>query len=86
MGLQKAPWGINDGHQFGWLYGSIWKEINPQTFSPYKKFLEAVGLLRFPFFGCMSFFAEWPLVFCSSWASSPSRGGSAGPSGSSTSP
>ena len=55
---QKAPWVFSDGHQFGWLYGWIWREINHPTFTLYKKFLEGVVLPNFTFFGYMSFFVE----------------------------
>ncbi len=55
---QKAPWVINDWHQFGWLHGWIWQEINHPTFTLYKKFLEAIVLPNFTLFGYMSFFVE----------------------------
>ena len=61
--LQKAPWVISpdNGQRFGWLYGWIWQEINHPTFAWYKKFLEAVVLPNFNFFGYMSFFTEMAL-------------------------
>ena len=55
---QKAPWQIQDGQPFGWLYGWIWKEINHPTFDWYKAFLQNVVLPNFTFFGTMSFFTE----------------------------
>ena len=55
---QKAPWVINDGQRFGWLYGWIWQEINHPTFGWYKAFLQSVVLPNFTFFGYMSFFTE----------------------------
>jgi thiosulfate dehydrogenase [quinone] large subunit len=56
--LQKAPWIIQDGRRFGWLYGWIWKEINHPTFGIYKAFLESVVLPNFNLFGYLSFFVE----------------------------
>ena len=56
--LQKAPWVIQDGQRFGWLYGWLWKEINHPTFGVYKAFLESVVLPHFTLFGYLSFFAE----------------------------
>ena len=55
---QKAPWVIQDGQPFGWLYGWIWKEINHPTFDWYKAFLQNAFLPNFTFFGYMSFFTE----------------------------
>ncbi len=55
---QKAPWVINDGQRFGWLYGWIWQEINHPTFGWYKAFLQKVVLPNFTFFGYMSFLTE----------------------------
>jgi len=55
---QKAPWVIQDGQRFGWLYGWIWQEINHPTFDWYKAFLQNVVLPNFTFFGTMSFFTE----------------------------
>jgi thiosulfate dehydrogenase [quinone] large subunit len=56
--LKKAPWIIQDGQRFGWLYGWIWKEINHPTFDVYKAFLESVVLPNFTFFGYVSFVIE----------------------------
>jgi len=56
--LQKAPWVIQDGQRFGWLYGWIWKEINHPTFDVYKTFLEKVVLPNFTLFGYLTFFTE----------------------------
>lgn len=58
MALQKAPWVIQDGHRFGWLYGWIWQEINHPTLGLYKTFLQAVFLPNFTLFGYLSFFTE----------------------------
>ncbi|MGH7411652.1 MAG: TQO small subunit DoxD [Candidatus Methylomirabilis sp.] len=58
LALQKAPWVIQDGQRFGWLYGYIWKEINNPTFDFYKAFLQGVVLPNFTFFGYMTFFTE----------------------------
>lgn len=58
LAWQKAPWVIQDGQQFGWLYGWIWQEINHPTFSFYKAFLEGVVLPHFTLFGYMTFFTE----------------------------
>lgn len=55
---QKAPWMIQDGRPFGWLYGWIWKEINHPTFGFYKAFLESVVLPNFNLFGYLTFFVE----------------------------
>ena len=55
---QKAPWVIQDGQPFGWLYGWIWQEINHPTFAWYKAFLESVVLPNFTFFGYMSFLTQ----------------------------
>lgn len=58
LAWQKAPWVIQDGQQFGWLYGWIWQEINHPTFTFYKAFLEGVVLPHFTLFGYMTFFTE----------------------------
>lgn len=58
MALQKAPWVIQDGHRFGWLYGWIWQEINHPTFGLYKTVLQTVVLPNFTLFGYLSFFTE----------------------------
>jgi len=58
LALQKAPWVVQDGHQFGWLYGWIWQEINHPTFNFYKTFLEGVLLPNFTLFGYLTFFTE----------------------------
>lgn len=58
MALQKAPWVINDGQRFGWLYGFIWTEIKNPTFEFYKSFLHDVVLPNFNTFGYMTFFTE----------------------------
>lgn len=58
MALQKAPWVIQDGQRFGWLYGFIWKEINHPTFEFYKNFLHDVVLPNFNTFGYLTFFSE----------------------------
>jgi hypothetical protein len=58
LALQKAPWVIQDGQRFGWLYGWVWKEINHPTFEWYKAFLQNVFLPNFTFFGTMSFLTE----------------------------
>ena len=58
VALQKAPWVIQDGQRFGWLYGWIWKEINHPTFGVYKAFLESVVLPNFTLFGYLSFLTE----------------------------
>lgn len=58
LALQKAPWVIQDGQRFGWLYGYIWKEINHPTFEFYKAFLQGVVLPNFTLFGTMTFLTE----------------------------
>ncbi len=58
LAFQKAPWVIQDGQQFGWLYGWIWQEINHPTFTIYKAFLEGVVLPNFTLFGYLTFFTE----------------------------
>jgi thiosulfate dehydrogenase [quinone] large subunit len=58
LALQKAPWVIQDGQRFGWLYGWIWKEINHPTFDLYKAFLQNVVLPNFTLFGSLTFFTE----------------------------
>jgi thiosulfate dehydrogenase [quinone] large subunit len=58
LALQKAPWVVQDGQQFGWLYGWIWQEINHPTFHFYKAFLEGVVLPNFTLFGYLTFFTE----------------------------
>lgn len=58
LALQKAPWVVQDGQQFGWLYGWIWQEINHPTFTFYKAFLEGVVLPNFTLFGYLTFFTE----------------------------
>lgn len=58
LALQKAPWVIQDGHRFGWLYGWIWQEINHPTLGIYKAFLQTVVLPNFTLFGYLSFFTE----------------------------
>jgi TQO small subunit DoxD len=58
MAFQKAPWVMTDGHQFGWLYGWVEKEIAHPTFGFYTVFLKNVFLPNFTFFGYMSFFTE----------------------------
>jgi thiosulfate dehydrogenase (quinone) large subunit len=58
LALQKAPWIIQDGQPFGWLYGWIWQEITHPTFDWYKAFLQDVVLPNFTFFGYMTFFTE----------------------------
>lgn len=61
MALQKAPWVINDGHRFGWLYGWIWTEIKNPTFEFYKTFLHDIVLTYFNAFGYLAFFTEMSL-------------------------
>ncbi len=61
MALQKAPWIINDGNRFGWLYGWIWTEIKNPTFEFYKHFLQDIVLAHFNFFGYFTFFTEMSL-------------------------
>lgn len=61
MALQKAPWVINDGHRFGWLYGWIWTEIKNPTFEFYKNFLHDIVLTYFNAFGYLAFFTEMSL-------------------------
>lgn len=58
LALQKAPWVIQDGQRFGWLYGWIWQEINHPTFDFYKAFLEGIVLPNFTLFGYLTFFTE----------------------------
>lgn len=58
MAFQKAPWVIQDGHRFGWLYGWIRQEINHPTLGLYRAFLEAVVLPHFNLFGLLTFFTE----------------------------
>lgn len=58
LALQKAPWVIQDGQQFGWLYGWIWQEINHPTFTFYKAFLEGIVLPHFTLFGYLTFLTE----------------------------
>lgn len=58
LALQKAPWVIQDGQPFGWLYGWIWQEINHPTFNFYRAFLEGVVLPNFTLFGYLTFFTE----------------------------
>ncbi len=58
LAFQKAPWVIQDGQRFGWLYGWIWQEINHPTFNFYKAFLEGVVLPNFTLFGYLTFFTE----------------------------
>lgn len=58
LAFQKAPWVIQDGQRFGWLYGWIWQEINHPTFTFYKTFLESVVLPNFTLFGYLTFFTE----------------------------
>ena len=58
LALQKAPWVINDGHRFGWLYGFIWTEIKNPTFEFYKNFLHDIVLPNFNTFGYLTFFNE----------------------------
>jgi len=58
LALQKAPWVINDGQRFGWLYGFIWTEIKNPTFEFYKNFLHDIVLPNFNAFGYMTFFTE----------------------------
>lgn len=58
MALQKAPWVINDGHRFGWLYGFIWTEIKNPTFAFYKNFLHNIVLPNFNAFGYLTFVTE----------------------------
>ncbi len=58
MALQKAPWVIQDGHRFGWLYGWIQQEINHPTFGLYRAFLQGVVLPNFNLFGLLTFFTE----------------------------
>ena len=61
MALQKAPWVINNGHRFGWLYGFIWTEIKNPTFAFYKNFLHNVVLPNFNTFGYLTFVTEMSL-------------------------
>jgi uncharacterized membrane protein YphA (DoxX/SURF4 family) len=61
MALQKAPWVIEDGNRFGWLYGWIWTEIKNPTFEFYKNFLHDIVLPHFNFFGYFTFFTEMSL-------------------------
>lgn len=61
MALQKAPWVINDGQRFGWLYGFIWTEIKNPTFEFYKNFLHDIVLPNFNTFGYLTFFTEMSL-------------------------
>ncbi len=61
LALQKAPWVIQDGQQFGWLYGWIWKEINHPTLDLYKTFLAKVVLPNFTLFGYLTFSTEMAL-------------------------
>lgn len=58
LALQKAPWVIQDGQHFGWLYGWIWQEINHPTFNFYKAFLEGIVLPNFTLFGYLTFLTE----------------------------
>jgi len=58
MALQKAPWVIDNGNRFGWLYGWIWTEIKNPTFEFYKNFLHDIVLPHFNAFGYLTFFTE----------------------------
>ncbi len=58
MALQKAPWVIQDGQPFGWLYGFIWTEIKNPTFEFYKNFLHNIVLPNFTAFGYLTFVTE----------------------------
>ena len=58
MGFQKAPWVVQDGHQFGWLYGWLLREIQYPTFGWYQRFLQDVVLPNFTLFGYLTFFTE----------------------------
>ncbi len=58
MAFQKAPWIIQDGHRYGWLYGWIQKEIAHPTFGLYQWFLRDVVLPNFTLFGFMTFLTE----------------------------
>lgn len=58
LAWQKAPWVIQGGHQFGWLYGWIWKEITHPAVPLYKSFLQAIVLPHFSLFGYLTFLTE----------------------------
>lgn len=58
MGFQKAPWVIQDGHRFGWLYGWLLQEVQHPTLEWYKRFLQNVVLPNFTLFGYLTFFTE----------------------------
>jgi thiosulfate dehydrogenase [quinone] large subunit len=58
MAFQKAPWIVQGGHRFGWLYGWIQKEVEHPTLGLYKVFLQSVVLPNFNVFGLLTFFTE----------------------------
>jgi uncharacterized membrane protein YphA (DoxX/SURF4 family) len=58
LAWQKAPWVIQDGRRFGWLYGWIEKEVAHPTFGVYKAFLQSMVLPYFNLFGYLTFFTE----------------------------
>lgn len=58
MAWQKAPWVIQDGNRFGWLYGWIQQEIAHPAFAWYAAFLQNVVLPNFRVFGMLTFVTE----------------------------
>jgi uncharacterized membrane protein YphA (DoxX/SURF4 family) len=61
MAWQKAPWVIQDGHRFGWLYGWIEQEIAHPALPWYAAFLKHVVVPNFDSFGMMTFVTEMAL-------------------------
>jgi thiosulfate dehydrogenase [quinone] large subunit len=61
MAFQKAPWIVQDGNRFGWLYGWIQNEIAHPTFTVYKWFLQSIVLPNFTLFGFLTFLTETAL-------------------------